>query len=139
MNQFGAATEAVRLEVGRSGHVLQSAIDAEMKKTRKSGERAKRLRTLVEALASWWSFGGGRSIAPYVTANRRDNAPAIVHGRSGKFLELALALFCGVDVFKVSEIEAAVTNVHEQRLTWRGDRHQMDRNRPEGKDLSHSA
>jgi hypothetical protein len=116
MNQFGAATEAVRLDVARSRHALQSAINAEVKKNRKSGERAKRLRTLVEALASWWSFGGGRSIAPTVRANRRDNGPAVVHGRSGRFLELALALFCGVDVFKNSEVESAVTNVHEVQL-----------------------
>jgi hypothetical protein len=58
-------------------------------------------------------LGGGRSIAPYVKANRRDHGLAVVHGRSGKFLELAVALFCGVDVFKNSEVEAAVTNVYE--------------------------
>jgi hypothetical protein len=95
---------------------LQFAIDAETEKFGKGGERAKRLRTLVEALASWWSLGGGRSIAPYVKANRRDDGPAVVHGRSGKFLELAVALLCRVDVFKISEVEAAVTNVHEAQL-----------------------
>ena len=31
--------------------------------------------------------GGGRSLAPYVKANRRDGDRAIVHGRSGKFLK----------------------------------------------------
>ena len=45
-----------------------------------------------------------------------NNGPAVVHGRSGRFLELALALFCGVDVFKNSEVESAVTNVHEVQL-----------------------
>jgi len=116
MNQFGAATAAIRLDIARSGCALQSAINAEVKKPGKSGERSKRLRTLIEALASWWSLGGGRSIAPYVKANRRDNAPAVVHGRSGKFLALAVALFCGVDVFKKSEVEAALTNVYEVQL-----------------------
>ena len=112
-NQFGAATQAIRLEIGGIRQALELAINAEVKKPTKSGERSKRLRTLVEALASWWSFGGGRSIAPYVKANRRDHGLAVVHGRSGKFLELAVALFCGVDVFKHSEVEAAVTNVYE--------------------------
>lgn len=115
-NRFGAAGDAIRLNIARSRQALQFAIDAETYKSGKSGERSKRLRTLVEALASWWSLGGGRSIAPYVKANRRDGAPAAVHGRSGKFLDLAVALFCGVDVFKISEVEAAVTNVHEAQL-----------------------
>jgi len=42
-------------------------------------------------------------------------------GRSGlRFLNLAIAVFCGVDVFKLSEVEAAVTNVHEARLLAEG-------------------
>ena len=72
----------------------------------------KGLRSLVEALASWWLAGGGKSLAPYVRANRRDSDRAVVHGRSGKFLGLTIALLCDVDVFsKNSEVEAAVTNV----------------------------
>jgi hypothetical protein len=116
-NRFGATIEGIRLDIARSRLALQSVIEAEVIKPGKSGERCKRLRTLIEALASWWLSGGGRSIAPYVRTNRRDDGPAVVRGRSGKFLGLAIALFYGVDVFKVSEIEAAVTNVHEQRLT----------------------
>jgi hypothetical protein len=115
-NQFGATTQAIRLEIGKIRQALESAINAEVQKSTKSGERSKRLRTLVEAFASWWSLGGERSIAPYVRANRRDHGPAVVHGRSGKFLDLALALFCGVDGFKNSEVEAAVTNVYEAQL-----------------------
>ena len=115
-NQFGATTQAIRFEIGKIRQALESAINAEVKKSTQSGERSKRLRTLVEALASWWSLGGERSIAPYVKANRRDHGPAVVHGRSGKFLDLALALFCGVDGFKNSEVEAAVTNVYEAQL-----------------------
>jgi hypothetical protein len=103
------------LEIGGIRQALESAINTEMKKSTKRGERSKRLRTLVEALASWW-LGGRRSVAPYVKANRRDHGPAVVHGRAGKFLELAVALFCGVDVFKNSEVEAAVTNVYEAKL-----------------------
>jgi hypothetical protein len=67
-NQFGATTQAMRLEIGGIRQALESAINAEVKKPTKSGERSKRLRTLVEALASWWSLGDGRSIAPYVKA-----------------------------------------------------------------------
>jgi hypothetical protein len=118
-NQFGATCETIRLNIVQSRQALQFAIDAETDKFGKGGERAKRLRTLVDVLAAWWSSGGGRSIAPHVKANRRDDGPAVVHGRTGKFLELAVALFCGVDVFKDTEVEAAVTNVHESQLAAR--------------------
>jgi hypothetical protein len=118
-NRFGATCETIRLNIVRSRQALQFAIDAETDKFGKSGERAKRLRTLVDALAAWWSLGGGRSIAPYVKANRRDDGPAVVHGRTGPFVNLAVALLCGVDVFKISEVEAAITNVHEVRLRMR--------------------
>ena len=47
----------------------------------------------------------GGSLAPTVDANRRDDGPAIVHGRHGPFLTLAVALFCKVDVFKESEVD----------------------------------
>jgi len=116
VNQMASACWAIRLDVARSMHALQTTIIAESKKPINAGERRKRLRTLVETLASWWLAGGGTSLAPYVKANRRDGDHAIVHGRSGKFLRLAVALFCSVDAFKRSEVEAAVTNVHETRL-----------------------
>jgi hypothetical protein len=89
---------------------LQSAIATESKKPGKSGERRKRLRTMVEALADWW-LSAGKSLAPYVKANRRDKESAVVHGRRGKFLSLALAVFCSLDQFKQSEVEAAVTEL----------------------------
>jgi hypothetical protein len=94
---------------------LQSAINREENKQTNAGERPKRLRTLLEALADWWQSTGG-TLAPTVDANRRDDGPAIVHGRHGPFLTLAVALFCKVDVFKESEVVSAVTNVHEKRL-----------------------
>jgi hypothetical protein len=116
VNQMASACWSIRMDVARSVLALQSAITAESKKPTTVGERRKRLRTLVDALAYWWLSGGGKSLAPNVKANRRDGDRAVVHGRSGRFLSLAIALFCSVDAFKRSEVEAAVTNVHEARL-----------------------
>jgi hypothetical protein len=116
VNQFASACGSVKIEIVHSILKLQSIITGETQKTVNSGERRKRLRTLVDTLASWWLSNGGKSLASYVRANRRDGDRAVVHGRSGKFLSLAVALLCGVDVFKNSEVEAAVTNVHEARL-----------------------
>ena len=115
-NEFSSLCGSIRLDVTRSMVALESAIASEMRKPATRGERRKRLRTLVEALAIWWLSGGGRSVAPYVKANRRDGGRAIVHGRFGKFYALAIAVLCNVDVFKSSEVEAAVTNVHEAQL-----------------------
>lgn len=116
VNGFAARCWKIRLDVAPSALELQSVIEAESEKSSETGERRKRLRTLVDSLATWWLRGGGKSLAPYVKANRRDDGPAVVHGRTGMFLELAVAIFCGVDGFKNSEVEAAVTNVHEHRL-----------------------
>lgn len=117
VNAFASACDSLKAAIVPLAMNLQSTIEAESKRSRTVGERPKRLRSLSEALASWYLGGGGKSIAPYVKANRRDDGLAVVHGRSGKFLELAVALFCDVDVFKRSEVEAAVSNVHEARLT----------------------
>jgi hypothetical protein len=119
VNQLASGCWRVRMDVTRSMLALDSAINTEAQKPIKTGERRKRLRTLVDALASWWLSGGGKSLGPYVKANRRDDDRAIVHGRAGRFLSLAIAVFCDVDVFKRSEVEAAVTNVHEARLALR--------------------
>ena len=115
LNEFASACWKVRLDIANPSMALQSAINTEEKKQSKAGERPRRLRTLVDALADWW-HGTGGSLAPIVDANRRDDAPAVVHGRRGRFLDLAVALFCNVDTFKESEVVAAVTNVHEKRL-----------------------
>jgi hypothetical protein len=117
LNRFAGICWNIRLALAPHAVELQSVFELEKKKPNKTGERAKRLRTLVDALSSWWLRGGGQSLAPYVKANRRDNGPAVVHGRSGRFLELAVALFSSVDVFKRSDVESAVTNVHEAGLT----------------------
>jgi hypothetical protein len=116
LNRLASVCWSIRLDVSRSALALDSAIAVETEKPINAGERRKRLRTLVEALADWWLSGGGKSLAPYVKASRRDGDRAIVHGRSGKFLNLAIAIFCRVDAFKRSEVQAAVTNVHEERL-----------------------
>ena len=94
---------------------LIEAIDQEKHKPRSKGERKKRLRISVEALSDWWE-STGRSIAPYVKAKRRDNAPAVVIGRFGDFVSLAIAVFCKLDSFSEAEVTAAITNVHKARL-----------------------
>jgi len=119
-NSFAAACWGIRLDIAPSAHALRLAIDAEAKKPIIRGERQKRLRTLVDVLARWWIAGGGKSIAPYVRANRRDDGPAVVHGRSGMFLTLATLLLCNVDAFTPSEVEAAVTNVQERHSATKG-------------------
>jgi hypothetical protein len=115
LNELASACWRTKMDIGLAGVALQSAIETEGKKPTKAGERRKRLRTLVNALADWWRCTGG-SIAPTVDANRLGDGTAVVHGRRGHFLTLALALFCQVDVFKESEVEAAVTNVYEEQL-----------------------
>ena len=116
VNDFASICRNIRMEVAPHALALKNAISAETAKQTKSGERPKRLRTLVEALANWWQSTGG-SLAPTVDANRRDgDAPAVVHGRRGRVLQLAVALFCEIDVFAHTEVEGAVTNVYEARL-----------------------
>jgi hypothetical protein len=115
LNEFASFCWQIRMDATPPFMDLQSAITTEENKQSNLGERPKRLRTLIEALADWWQSIGG-SLAPTVDANRRDDGPAIVHSRHGPFLTLAIALFCKVDVFKESEVESAVTNVHEKRL-----------------------
>jgi hypothetical protein len=124
LNQLASACWKIRLDVADAALSLATAVAAEESKQSHVGERRKRLRTLVDALADEWQSAGGK-LALTVDANRRDDGPAIVHGRRGAFLTLALALFCKLDVFKASEVEAAVTNVHENRPA---------HSRPEAKD-----
>jgi hypothetical protein len=115
LNEFASVCWQIRMDAIPPFMALQSAINTEENKQTNAGERPKRLRTLVEALADWWQSTGG-TLATTVDSNRRDDGPAIVHGRHGPFLTLAVALFCKVDVFKESEVTSAVTNVHEKRL-----------------------
>src|SRR5215472_13737962 len=115
LNEFASVCWQIRMDATPPFMALQSAINTEENKQTNVGERPKRLRTLVEALADWWQSTGG-TLALTVDANRRDDGPAVVHGRHGPFLTLAVALFCEVDVFEGSEVVSAVTNVHEKRL-----------------------
>jgi hypothetical protein len=115
LNEFASTCWKIRMDLTLSCLAPESAINTEKNKQINAGERRKRLRTLVEALADWWQSTGG-SLASTVDANRRDDGPAVVHDRHGTFLKLAVALFCKVDVFKESEVVSAVTNVHEARL-----------------------
>jgi hypothetical protein len=117
LNEFGSSCWQLQFDLEPIAKALDHLITAEIKKprSRKRGERKKRLRILVEELAKWWSSATKRSIAPYVRAKRLDHAPAIVVGRSGVFVELAQALFFEVDQFTPSEVISAITNVHESQ------------------------
>jgi hypothetical protein len=119
LNEFASVCQQIRMALAPYALNLRQTILAEQARQSRSGERQKRLRTLVESLADWWQ-SNGRSLAPTVVANRRDGAPAVVHGRQGDFLQLAMDLFCNVDEFAHTEVEAAVTNVHEARLRGHG-------------------
>jgi hypothetical protein len=121
LNHFGSVCYSMKIDLGRISERLRKAIRSEQAKPAQRGENQKRLRSLVEELADWFK-SRGLSLVLVVDANRRrppgtrQGPPAVVHGRRGLFLELALALFSEVDLFKKSEVEAAVTNVNEQRL-----------------------
>jgi hypothetical protein len=120
-NEFHAKCWQIKLDIPAIAMRLERAIEIETRKPKaaKSGERKKRLRTLVEMLAEWWRSVTGKSLAPYVHAKRLDHRPAIVIGRRGKFVALALAVFSKLDDFSDSEVISAVTNVHESDLAKR--------------------
>jgi hypothetical protein len=123
-NEFGSRCWDAKLKVVPIAQVLSQLIEAEVTKPKpaKSGERKKRLRTLVEGLAVWWRSVTGKSLSPYVHAKRLDHRPALVVGRRGPFIDLAQALFCKIDEFSESEVISAVTNVHEIQLPTKAKR-----------------
>jgi hypothetical protein len=118
LNDFGSRCSQLSMDIVPIMMALSRAIETEKTKPKSTtaGERKKRLRTLVEALATWWKSVTGKSLAPYVHAKRLDHRPALVIARRGQFIELALALFSEVDEFTGSEVISAVTNVHESQL-----------------------
>jgi hypothetical protein len=118
LNAFQSACHCIRFSVISPMLELWKLVEAETAKTApaKSGERKKRLRTLVEALAQWWIAATGKTVAPCVRAKRLDHRPALVMGRDGPFLSLAVALFSKIDQLNESEVVSAVTNVHEDFL-----------------------
>jgi hypothetical protein len=117
-NEFGSRCWQIQMNVAPIAQTLNRLIESEVTKSKpaKSGDRKKRLRTLVEALAVWWRSVSKKSWAPYVHAKRLDHRPALVIGRRGPFIELAQTLFCKIDEFAASEVISAVTNVHEAQL-----------------------
>jgi hypothetical protein len=113
-NSFGAACQQIELAIVPRVMKLERLIQAE--EAKEPGNRKKRLRVLVDFLADWWISETGRSVAPHVVANRRDDDTAVVHDRCGEFISLAVALFSKIDRFKESEIISAVTNMHKDHL-----------------------
>src|SRR5262249_12464939 len=119
LNDFGARCSKIRMDMVPVMIALSRTIENETAKPRLSmaGDRKRRLRTLVEALADSWKSKVGKPLAPYVYAKRLGKGvPAFVVGRKGDFIELAKALFSSVDEFAESEVISAVTNVHESGL-----------------------
>ena len=110
-NSFGAMCHQIQLEIVQQVRNLERAIQSEDAKQPR--DRKKRLRVLIDFLAEWWKSETGQLTAPYVVANRRDGGTAVVHGRQGELLSLAVALFGEVDRFKESEIISAVINLHK--------------------------
>jgi hypothetical protein len=70
----------------------------------------------LHSLVDWWASVTGKLPAPCVYAKRLTGHPAIVIGRQGDFISLAVALFCEIDQFNESEVISTVTNVHEDYL-----------------------
>jgi hypothetical protein len=117
LSAFVEVCEQARHKVQGIALDLAQAIKTSDAKKTVRGERKKRLRTLVEALSTWWVTATGKSLAPYVQAKRLGRGrKAFMLGRTGPFVELAVAVFVSVDEFKKSEVIAAVTNVHEREL-----------------------
>ena len=75
LNEFASACNMIRMDVALAAQALHSAIEKGEQAQRSPGERPKRLRTLVDALADW-CHSRGWSLAPTVKSNRRDGAPA---------------------------------------------------------------
>jgi hypothetical protein len=113
---FEEQCQDLRVQMVRPLLDLERLIERENAKPSKRGERQKRLRSLIESLKDWWISETGKSIAPYVEAKRLDHRSALVLGRKGEFVSLAVALFCQCDRFSESEVIAAITNVHEKFL-----------------------
>jgi hypothetical protein len=67
LNDFGSRCLQVKMDIVPVMMGLSRAIENEKTKSKpgKAGERKKRLRTLVEALANWWRSSTVKSLAPY--------------------------------------------------------------------------
>jgi hypothetical protein len=125
---FADLCDSIKLELTAPLLKLELLVERDDRKPAARGRPRVRLRTLVDALADWWQ-SMGHSIAPTVDVDRRQRAKGkprgaarrrrrpTVFGRHGQFLKFATALLCQLDHFEFTEVEAAVTNVHEARAT----------------------
>ena len=115
VNDFASICRNIRMEVAPQALALKNAISAETAKQTKSGERPKRLNTASRLSPTGGSQPGDRwrrlsmPIGAMMMRLRSSMAAA-------ESLQLAVALFCEIDVFAHTEVEGAVTNVHEARL-----------------------
>jgi hypothetical protein len=92
---------------------LSAAVEAERAKVPGSGERTKRLRTLVEALCALWQRR--RRKRPTVsTLSKSKNSKRTVVGRGGLFLDFARALLARMDEFTDSQVTSAVRNARRK-------------------------
>ncbi len=115
LSAFSTRCWATRLEIAKLAMALGNEINAEKAKPSAKGERKKRLRILIEALAEWWIRATGKPIAPYVQTKPLGNHRAFVVRRSGRFVEFAVSIISELDEFEPSEVISAIINVYEQR------------------------
>jgi hypothetical protein len=110
-NEFsGVCSEILARGLAGAIFTLQAALDHEAAKPRRVGERRKRLRSLVEALAAWWNTSRGEK--PAITPElQRTSKRRVLVGLQGEFLDLARAVFCRLDNFNDSEVTATVQDV----------------------------
>jgi len=114
-NEFSSASMQIKLDIVPIVMKLDRMIEIETRKPVARGERKKRLRTLVDTLAEWWTATTGKSLAPYVQAKRLGRHSVVI-GRRGGFADLARSVFSEIDEFGQWEVISAVTNVHESGL-----------------------
>jgi hypothetical protein len=112
---FAARSSGARLEITEIAMALEKSLQTEKQKPSAKGERKKRLRILVEALADWWANATGKTIAPYVQSKPLGNHRAFVAGRRGRFVEFSLSVLSRLDGFKESEVISAIINVYERQ------------------------
>jgi hypothetical protein len=112
-NDFSTRCWNAKLELTELAMDLEKTLRAENKKPSAKGERKKRLRVLVEALADWWVKATDKTIAPYVQSKPLGDHRAFVAGRSGRFIEFSLSVLSQLDTFKESEVISTIINVYD--------------------------
>lgn len=112
---FSSLCSGARLDIIGTAERLETGIRAERAKPTKKGKPKERLRVLIEGLSELWLAATDKTISPSVKSSIRDNAPSVVHGRTGLFLDFAKSVLFELDSFNPTEIESAVTNVAKRR------------------------